>query len=76
MIAVVPGKRTVEQVEQVVQAFQQRTDDAAIELLIRDEYRPYEGAIHQAYGEEVIPPPTGKPGRPAQPYLLPPEGLN
>ena len=72
----VPGKRTAENVEKVVQAFQQRTDDEALALLTSDEYRPYEGAIHQAYGEEVIPPPTGKPGRPAQPYLLPPKDLN
>ena len=76
VLAVVPGKRTAEHVEQVVHQFQQRTDDAAIALLTSDEYRPYEGAIHQAYGEKGSPPPTGKPGRPAQPYLRPPKDLN
>jgi IS1 family transposase len=76
VLAVVPGKRSAENVKKVVQEFQRRTDDETIELLTSDEYKPYKSAIHQAYGEEVIPPPTGKPGRPKNPYLLPPTDLN
>ena len=76
VLAVVPGKRSAENVQKVVQQFQRRTDDEVIELLTSDEYKPYKRAIHQAYGEEVIPPPTGKPGRPKKPYILPPTDLN
>ena len=52
VLAVVPGKRSAENVEKVVEEFQRRTEDAAIELLTSDEYKPYKSAIHQAYGEE------------------------
>ena len=75
VLAVVPGKRSAEHVDQAVQEFHRRTDAEAIELLTSDEYAPYKGAIHQAYGEQVIPPPTGKPGRPKKPYHLPPQDL-
>ena len=73
---VVPGKRSAENVKAVVAEFQRRTDDAAIILLTSDEYPAYKEAIHNAYGQEVIPPPTGKPGRPRKPYILEPEDIN
>src|SRR5262249_48306976 len=41
-----------------------------------DEYAPYKEAIEKAFGREVTPPRTGKPGRPAGPRLEMPEGLN
>ena len=34
-------------------------------------YRPYKTALLAAYGEEVRPPRTGKPGRPRLPYRVP-----
>lgn len=76
VVVVVPGKRCAENVEEVVYEFHRRTDDAAISLLSSDEYPAYKSAIHEVYGEEVIPPRTGKPGRPRKPYTLPPEEIN
>lgn len=73
VLAVVPGKRSAENVEKVVAEFKQRTDEKAIRLLTSDEYKPYTGAILNAYGKTVIPPHTGKPGRPKSPYTLPPD---
>jgi IS1 family transposase len=64
VLSVVPGKRSAQHVEQVVQDFQRRTDDQKIELLTSDEYSPYQGAIQKAYGQKILPPRTGKPGRP------------
>ncbi len=71
----VPGKRTADKVEEGVGEFQRRTEDQKIELLTSDEYAPYQGAILQAYGKTIVPPRTGKPGRPRKPYTLPPEDL-
>jgi len=76
VLYVVPGKRSAENVRAVVAEFQRRTEDAAIILLTSDEYPAYKEAIHNAYGKEVIPPRTGKPGRPRKPYMLEPEDLN
>jgi IS1 family transposase len=75
VIAVVPGKRSAERVEEVVKEFKGRTDEKAIDLLTSDEYKPYTTAILGAYGQTVTPPRTGKPGRPQAPYLLPPDDL-
>lgn len=75
VLCVAPGKRDVEHVKAVVEAFQRRTDDASIILLTSDEYPAYKEAIHRAYGKEVIPPRTGKPGRPRKPYIVEPEDI-
>ena len=75
MLAVVPGKRSAAHVEEGVQEFRKRPKEEAIELLPSDDYAPYQGAILRAYGKTVVPPRTGKPGRPKGPYLLPPEDL-
>jgi hypothetical protein len=74
VVSVVPGKRTTEQVEQVVQDFKHRTAGRAMQLITSDEYPVYKAAILNAYGTEGVPPPTGKPGRPKAPYKgAPPE---
>ena len=39
-------------------------------------YAPYEGAILEAFGTEVVRPRTGKPGRPRKPYEVASAGLN
>jgi hypothetical protein len=48
----------------------------ALELITTAEYSAYEGAILEAFGTEVVPPRTGKPGWPRQPYKVAPAGLN
>ena len=76
VVSVVPGKRTAENAEKVVEEFHDRTGGRVMNLMTSDEYPPYTGAILDAYGEEVTPPRTGKPGRPKGPRKVPPEGLN
>ena len=41
-----------------------------------DEYAAYPAAILEVFGEEVVPPRTGKRGRPRQPFKVAPPGLN
>ena len=41
-----------------------------------DAYPASESVILRAYGEEVTPPRTGRPGRPKAPYKSPPPGLS
>ena len=44
-------------------------------LMTSDGYPAYETAILDAYGETVVPPRTGKPGRPKGAYKTPPADL-
>jgi len=76
VLAVVPGERTAESVRELVGEVKERLDDRIPELITTDEYAPYQGAILEAFGEEVVPPRTGKPGRPRKPYKVAPAGLN
>jgi IS1 family transposase len=75
VVSVVPGKRTSENTRRLVQDFKQRTQGRLPNLITSDEYPVYETEILEAYGKEVVPPPTGKPGRPRQPYKVPPTEL-
>jgi IS1 family transposase len=75
VVSVVPGKRTAEKAEAVVQDFKQRTAGRTMNLITSDEYKPYRGAILKAYGRRVVPRRTGKPGRPRAPYDQPSRGL-
>ncbi len=75
VLSVVPGKRTAENVEALVQDARRRTAGRLLNLITTDEYPPYKQAILNAYGDEVIPPRTGKPGRPKAPYKTPPGDL-
>ncbi len=76
VVSVVPGKRTAANTEKLVNDFKERTGGRPMNLITSDEYAPYKTAILKAYGEEVTPPRTGKPGRPQGPYYVPPPGLN
>jgi IS1 family transposase len=75
VVSVVPGKRTAEKAEAVVQDFQKRTGGRPMNLITSDEYKPYRGAILKAYGKRVVPRRTGKPGRPKAPYDKPSPAL-
>jgi IS1 family transposase len=75
VVSVVPGKRTSENVRLLVNDFKQRTQGRLMNLMTSDEYSAYETEILTAYGETVVPPRTGKPGRPRKPYRKPPEDL-
>lgn len=71
VVSVVPGKRTAENVEALVEDFKERTGGRPMNLITTDEYKPYRKAILKAYGEEIVPSRTGKPGRPKAPYYEP-----
>jgi IS1 family transposase len=71
VVSVVPGKRTAEKAEAVVQDFKKRTADHPMNLITSDEYKPYRKALLRAYGKRVVPKRTGKPGRPKGPYDKP-----
>ncbi len=71
VVSVVPGERISENTQEVVQDFKKRTEGRIPNLITTDEYAAYKTAILEAYGEEVIPERTGKPGRPKAPYQVP-----
>jgi IS1 family transposase len=75
VVAVVPGARDVEGTEALVGEFRRRTGGRVMRLMTSDAYPAYETAILHAYGAEVTPPRTGKPGRPRGTYKVPPAGL-
>ena len=71
VVSVVPGERITENTQELVQDFKKRTEGRIPNLITTDEYATYKTAILEAYGEEVIPERTGKPGRPKAPYRVP-----
>jgi len=74
VVSVVPGKRTADNVEKLVHDFKTRSGSRPMNLMTSDEYPAYKTALLNAYGQEVVPPRTGKPGRPKAPYkVAPPE---
>jgi IS1 family transposase len=76
VLAVVPGARDAEAVEEVVGEVKQRTGGRIMELMTSDDYPAYETAILQAYGQDIVTTPTGRPGRRMTPKKVPPPGLN
>src|SRR3954447_14937614 len=76
VVSVVPGERTAESVDELVGDVKRRLEGRVPSLITTDEYSAYEGAILEAFGEEVVPPRTGRRGRPRGPYKVAPEGLN
>jgi IS1 family transposase len=76
VLAVVPGAREAEAVEEVVGEAQRRTGGWVMELVTSDDYPAYETAILRAYGKEVTTTPTGRPSRRTVPAKVPPPGLN
>ena len=76
VLSVVPGKRTAENVQALLQDVKERLGGGTPNLITTDEYPAYETAVLQAFGEEVVPEPTGKPGRPRAPYFAPRPELN
>jgi IS1 family transposase len=75
VLSVVPGKRSAENVQQVVDDVKERMEGRIPNLITTDEYSAYETAILEAYGKEVVPERTGRPGRPKNPYKVPPKNL-
>ncbi len=74
VVSVVPGQRTADNGEKRVHDCKTRSGSRPMNLMTSDEYPAYKTALLNAYGQEVVPPRTGKPGRPKAPYkVAPPE---
>jgi IS1 family transposase len=76
VLAVVPGARDAEAVEEVVGEVQKRTAGQVMGLLTSDDYPAYETALLEAYGQEVTTTPSGRESRRMEPAKKPPPGLN
>src|SRR3954447_19821971 len=75
-LAVVPGARGAEGVEEVVDELKGRAGGRVPDLAPSDDYPAYETGLLNAYGQEVAPPPTGRPARRMTPAKVPPPGLS
>jgi hypothetical protein len=75
VLGVVVGKRVLESVVFLLEDVKPRLDGRVPELVTSDEYAAYAAALLAVFGREEVPPRTGKPGRPAGPRVVPPEGM-
>lgn len=75
MLGLVVGKRIATNAEMLLEDVRQRLGGQPPERVSSDEYPAYPEALVRVFGEEVVPPRTGKPGRPAGPRLEPPQGM-
>jgi hypothetical protein len=73
--AVVPGKRTLENGQRIVDAVKQQTAGRTDVLLTSDEHGPYATAIEEAYHQLVPVAKRPGPGRPPKPKRVLPAGL-
>jgi IS1 family transposase len=71
VVGLVVGKRTEEATRALVRDFRRRTASRLMRLVTSDEYPAYAEAIREAYGVRVVPPRTGRPGRPRRAYTGP-----
>ena len=76
VLAVVPGARDAEAVEEIVGEVKQRTGGRVLDLATSDDYPAYETALWNAYGHEVATTATGRPARKMVPDKVPPAGMN
>jgi IS1 family transposase len=76
VLGVVVGKRVGETAVMLLEDVKRRLGGRTPELVTSDEWPAYPEAIREVFGREVMPEPTGKPGRPAGPRVEVPAGLN
>ncbi len=76
VLAVVPGARDAEAVEEVVGEVKERTGGRVLDLATSDDYPAYETALLNAYGQEVTTTATGRVSRKMVPDKVPPAGMN
>jgi len=75
VLEVVVGPRTQESAKLLLEGVRKRLGGRVPELVCSDEYPVYAEVLLSVFGEERVPPRTGRPGRPAGPRRMPPEGL-
>jgi IS1 family transposase len=76
VLAVVPGARDAEGVEEVVGEVKDRTGGRVLGLVTSDDYPAYETALLEAYGQQVTTTATGRPSRKMVLEKVPPAGMN
>jgi hypothetical protein len=76
VLSAVVGKRTAENAVRLLEDVKARLGGRVPESITTDEHSAYPEALLQVFGEEQVPPRTGKPGRPAGPRRVPPAGLS
>ena len=76
VLGVVVGKRVGETAVALLEDVKPRFGGRTPELVTSDEWPAYPEAIREVFGHEVTPEPTGRPGRPAEPRVEVPAGLN
>jgi hypothetical protein len=74
VVSLVIGKREAETLKEVVADFADRTGGVAPVLTTTDDCSTYPEVLLEQYGETVVPPRTGKPGRPRKPFKQWPKG--
>jgi len=75
VLEVVVGPRTQDSAEVLLGSVRDRLGGRVPELVMSDEYPVYAEVLLSVFGEERVPPRTGRPGRRAGPRVLPPEGM-
>jgi hypothetical protein len=75
VVSLVVGKRSADATHALIRDFRRRTGGRVMRLMTSDEYPVYEEAIRAAYGRVVVPPRTGRPGRPRNPYTVVPPAV-
>jgi IS1 family transposase len=75
VLSVVVGKRVTENAELLLTDVRSRLGGRVPELVTSDEYPAYPEALLAVFGEELTPPRTGRPGRPAEPRTALPAEL-
>ena len=74
MLSVVVGRRIEENAELLLVDVRDRLGGVAPAVVVSDQYPAYAEARLAVFGETAVPPRTGRPGRPAGPRVVPPEG--
>src|SRR5262249_31873890 len=75
VLEVAVGPRTADCTAQLLEGVRDRLGGRVPELITSDEFAAYPEAVLSAFGKEQVPPRTGRPGRPAGPRVVPPEGM-
>ena len=75
LLSLVPGKRTAENCQKLVDEVQRRTGGRTDILYTSDEHAPYKAALEKAYTVEVPQARRPGPGRPPKPQRLLPGDL-
>jgi IS1 family transposase len=75
VLEVVVGPRTAEAAQLLLEGVRDRLGGRVPELVVSDGYPAYAEVLLSVFGEEQLPPRTGRPGRPAGPRVVPPEGM-